>query len=196
MGVRSADPDADLETALADFRKARRRKRVADVHWIDALYQAYLTALLTAQYTAQDGSGDVTQYIPFSYTSAGALDHNLPAGIDSSRPGTLNSPMSVPISVKLRCSSRVSGSATEPSVWKLNPSPTRGGIYPSVIFRAFAAQPAARPRDDYDVHTGQSKPLPRQFRADQKPQEVEGHRRDSKIVKCKDGIGEVDVRPP
>ena len=46
MGVRSADPDADLEAALAEFRKARRRKRVADVHWIDALYQAYLTALL------------------------------------------------------------------------------------------------------------------------------------------------------
>ena len=46
MGVRTADPDADLEAALAAFRKARRRKRVADVHWIDALYQAYLTALL------------------------------------------------------------------------------------------------------------------------------------------------------
>ena len=46
MAVRTADPDADLEAALADFRKARRRKRVADVHWIDALYQAYLTALL------------------------------------------------------------------------------------------------------------------------------------------------------
>ena len=46
MAVRTADPDADLEAALAEFRKARRRKRVADVHWIDALYQAYLTALL------------------------------------------------------------------------------------------------------------------------------------------------------
>jgi hypothetical protein len=42
----TADPDADLEGALADFRRARRRKRLADVHWIDALYQAYLTALL------------------------------------------------------------------------------------------------------------------------------------------------------
>ena len=46
MAVRTADPDADLEAALADFRKARRRKRVADIHWIDALYQAYLTALI------------------------------------------------------------------------------------------------------------------------------------------------------
>jgi hypothetical protein len=42
----AADPDADLEGALADFRKARRRKRLAEVHWIDALYQAYLAALL------------------------------------------------------------------------------------------------------------------------------------------------------
>src|SRR5258705_11930966 len=42
----TADPDADLEAALADFRRARRRKRLADIHWIDALYQAYLAALL------------------------------------------------------------------------------------------------------------------------------------------------------
>lgn len=41
-----ADPDADLEASLAEFRRTRRRKRLADVHWIDALYQAYLTALL------------------------------------------------------------------------------------------------------------------------------------------------------
>lgn len=41
-----ADPDADLEGALADFRRMRRRKRLAEVHWIDALYQAYLAALL------------------------------------------------------------------------------------------------------------------------------------------------------
>ena len=42
----TADPDADLEASLAEFRRMRRRKRLADVHWIDALYQAYLTALL------------------------------------------------------------------------------------------------------------------------------------------------------
>src|SRR4051812_7630904 len=41
-----ADPEADLEASLADFRRIRRRKRLADVHWVDALYQAYLTALL------------------------------------------------------------------------------------------------------------------------------------------------------
>jgi hypothetical protein len=44
--VLTAEPEADLEAALADFRRMRRRKRLADVHWIDALYQAYLTALL------------------------------------------------------------------------------------------------------------------------------------------------------
>ena len=41
----TADPDADLEGALADWRRMRRRKRLADIHWVDALYQAYLTAL-------------------------------------------------------------------------------------------------------------------------------------------------------
>ena len=46
---------------------------------------ANLKGLLTAQYTNEGGSGDVTQYIPFVYTSTGALDHDLPAGIDSSR---------------------------------------------------------------------------------------------------------------
>lgn len=44
----------------------------------------HLTGLLTAQYTSQDGSGDVTQYIPFAYTSSGALNHSLPPGINSS----------------------------------------------------------------------------------------------------------------
>jgi hypothetical protein len=32
--------------ALDELRRVRRRKRLADVHWIDALYRAYLTALL------------------------------------------------------------------------------------------------------------------------------------------------------
>jgi len=38
---------ADPKQALADIRGARRRKRVADIHWIDALYQVYLAALLS-----------------------------------------------------------------------------------------------------------------------------------------------------
>ena len=38
---------ADPKQALADLRSARRRKRVADIHWIDALYQVYLTAILS-----------------------------------------------------------------------------------------------------------------------------------------------------
>ncbi len=44
----TADPDADLEHSLVDWRRYRRRKRIADVHWIDALYQAYMTALFGA----------------------------------------------------------------------------------------------------------------------------------------------------
>lgn len=43
-----ADPDADHEGALALWRRFRRRKRLADIHWIDALYQAYVTAIVSA----------------------------------------------------------------------------------------------------------------------------------------------------
>ena len=42
----AADPDADLEGALADWRAYRRKKRVADIHWIDAFYRAYLTGIV------------------------------------------------------------------------------------------------------------------------------------------------------
>lgn len=42
----SADPDADLEGALVDWRQYRRKKRVADIHWIDAFYNAYLTGIV------------------------------------------------------------------------------------------------------------------------------------------------------
>lgn len=43
-----ADPDADHEGALALWRRFRRKKRLADIHWIDALYQAYVTAIVGA----------------------------------------------------------------------------------------------------------------------------------------------------
>ena len=46
MSERPVGP-ADPRAALADLRSARRRKRVADIHWIDALYQVYLTAVLS-----------------------------------------------------------------------------------------------------------------------------------------------------
>jgi hypothetical protein len=42
----TGDPDADLEGSLAEWQKFRRKKRLEEVHWVDALYQAYLTAIL------------------------------------------------------------------------------------------------------------------------------------------------------
>ncbi|HLM64918.1 MAG TPA: hypothetical protein VK306_11520 [Acidimicrobiales bacterium] len=56
----TADPDADLENALVSWRRQRRRRRVADVHPIDALYQAYVSALLgaAALYLAAAAVGD------------------------------------------------------------------------------------------------------------------------------------------
>jgi hypothetical protein len=58
--VLTADPDADLELALANWRRYRRRKRLADIHWIDAMYQAYMTAIFgaVALYFAAAAIGD------------------------------------------------------------------------------------------------------------------------------------------
>ena len=42
----SPHPDADLEANLADWRRFRRQARTEDVHWIDLLYQAYLTGIV------------------------------------------------------------------------------------------------------------------------------------------------------
>jgi hypothetical protein len=41
----TADPDADLEYSLAEWRRWRKRRQLADVHWIDALYRAELTGI-------------------------------------------------------------------------------------------------------------------------------------------------------
>jgi len=44
----TADPDADLEYSLAEWRRWRKRRRLADVDWIDAVYRAELTGLVCA----------------------------------------------------------------------------------------------------------------------------------------------------
>jgi hypothetical protein len=44
----TADPDADLEYSLAEWRRWRKRRRIAEVHWIDALYRAELTGFCCA----------------------------------------------------------------------------------------------------------------------------------------------------
>jgi iron complex outermembrane recepter protein len=40
--------------------------------------------VITAQFTREQGAGDVSENIPFIYSASGALDHNLPPGINSS----------------------------------------------------------------------------------------------------------------
>jgi hypothetical protein len=61
-----ADPDADLEGALADWRRYRRAKRVADIHWIDAFYRAYLTGIIgtvvVVALSGAVGDADVTKH--------------------------------------------------------------------------------------------------------------------------------------
>lgn len=44
----TADPEADLDYSLAEWRRWRKRRRLADVDWIDAVYRAELTGLVCA----------------------------------------------------------------------------------------------------------------------------------------------------
>src|SRR4051794_32269648 len=96
MAVRSAAPDADLEAALVDFRKARRRKRVADIHWIDALYQAYLTALL----------GGAAVLIGAGFVGDGMLSSDQLARVAQNGPDWIGLVAAIVIAVGLRSGSR------------------------------------------------------------------------------------------
>ena len=66
------DDDADLEGAHADWTRWRRRQRLADVHWVDALYQAYLAALLVG--AALVGGASIIGDEPVRATAALADD--------------------------------------------------------------------------------------------------------------------------
>ena len=66
------DDEADLEGAYADWTRWRRRQRLADVHWVDALYQAYLAALLVG--AAIVGGASITGDAPVRTTAALADD--------------------------------------------------------------------------------------------------------------------------
>jgi hypothetical protein len=48
VAVFTADPDADLEYSLAEWRRWRKRRRIEELAWIDALYHAELTGIICA----------------------------------------------------------------------------------------------------------------------------------------------------
>lgn len=62
MSSAVAEPDQGWDGAavVADLRRARRRQRVAAIHWVDALYQVYITALvaIVAVVVASGAVGD------------------------------------------------------------------------------------------------------------------------------------------
>jgi hypothetical protein len=92
----TADPDADLEGNLAAWRTYRRRKRTADIHWIDLLYPAYVTALfgLIAVIGVSGAIGDVP-------VTADELSTILDVG-----PGWVGGLAAVALAVGLRSGSR------------------------------------------------------------------------------------------
>lgn len=73
------DDDVDLEGALADWRRFRARKRLAEVHWVDALYQAYLAALVVA--AAVLGGASIVGDEPVRGTDALAADGEALVGL-------------------------------------------------------------------------------------------------------------------
>ncbi|MGQ0432234.1 MAG: hypothetical protein ACT452_07490 [Microthrixaceae bacterium] len=92
----TADPEADLEGALVDWRQFRSRKRVATIHWIDALYQAYLTGILSlvAIAVASSAVGD-------ELATSAEVRHVLHAG-----PGWLGGLAAFALALGLRSGSR------------------------------------------------------------------------------------------
>lgn len=92
----TADPDADLELSLAEWRRYRRRKRLADIHWIDAMYQAYVTAIF----------GAVALYFLAAVVGDGPLSANQLARVVTEGDDWLGAVVAVALAIGLRSGSR------------------------------------------------------------------------------------------
>ncbi len=42
---------------IADLRRARRKQRVAAIHWVDALYQVYVTGIVAVAHVVKPPVG-------------------------------------------------------------------------------------------------------------------------------------------
>ena len=92
----TAEPEADLELALAEWRRYRRRKRLADVHWIDAMYQAYMTAIF----------GAVALYFLAAAVGDGPLTASQVARVTAEGDAWLGAVVAVALAIGLRSGSR------------------------------------------------------------------------------------------
>jgi hypothetical protein len=94
--VFTADPDADLEYSLAEWRRWRTRRRIAELAWIDALYHAELTGLACA----------VAFYALAGVIGDGALSASQMADVTRSGDAWLGLAAAVALAVGLRSGSR------------------------------------------------------------------------------------------
>ncbi|MEQ1786317.1 MAG: hypothetical protein ABL966_04635 [Acidimicrobiales bacterium] len=92
----TADLDADLEGSLEDWRRFRRQKRTADIHWIDALYQAYLTGILSL----------IAVAVLSSMVGDAALDAGQLARVRAEGPGWIGVAAAFALALGLRSGSR------------------------------------------------------------------------------------------
>jgi hypothetical protein len=96
MAVFTADPDADLEYSLAEWRRWRKRRRIEELAWIDALYHAELTGLACA----------VAFYALAGLIGDGALTASQMADVTRSGDAWLGLAAAVALAVGLRSGSR------------------------------------------------------------------------------------------
>ncbi len=104
---------------LADLRRARRKQRVAAIHWIDALYQVYITGLVSV----------VLIVLVSGWTGDGDVSAQTLADIEANGPAALGLLVALAILAGLRSGSRGGPLALEkPDVRHVLLSPVDRGV--------------------------------------------------------------------
>jgi hypothetical protein len=94
--VFTADPDVDLDYSLSEWRRWRKRRRIAELAWIDALYHAELTGIACA----------IAFYALAGVIGDGALSAGQMADVTRSGDAWLGLAAAVALAVGLRSGSR------------------------------------------------------------------------------------------
>lgn len=109
----------DSVGVLADLRRARRKQRVAAIHWVDALYQVYVTGLL----------GVVLIVLVSGWVGDGEVDPQALADLEANGPTALGLLVALAVLAGLRSGSRGGPLALEkPDVRHVLLSPVDRGV--------------------------------------------------------------------
>ena len=110
---------ADSAAVIADLRRTRRRQRVAAIHWVDALYQVYITGIVSV----------VVIVLASGAVGDGKLDDAALADVKLHGPGALGLLIALAVFAGLRSGSRGGPLALErPDVRHVLLSPVDRGV--------------------------------------------------------------------